>query len=134
MWIESAILSGGSERTEPAATAPSDFSFADLLTASLRFSFATVARADECLLESALDAVLQAASVIAEAAAVACSGSHGRRIGTIAFDGDHVCGAGSSECCAETKAITVHTARSVAFDQDLALQDRTDRALRRTME
>jgi hypothetical protein len=54
--------------------------------------------------------------------------------GTIDFDGDHVCGAGSSECCAETKAITAHAARSVAFDQDLALQDRTDRALRRTME
>jgi hypothetical protein len=40
------------------------------------------------LLRIALDATSQAASVIAGPAAVALSGSHGRRTGTIAFDGD----------------------------------------------
>jgi len=43
------------------------------------------------LLKLALDATLQAASVIDDSAADAWSGSHGRRTGTIGFDGERSC-------------------------------------------
>jgi hypothetical protein len=45
------------------------------------------AKAAQRLLRLALAVTLQAANVIADPAAAVCSGSHGRRNGTIAFDG-----------------------------------------------
>jgi hypothetical protein len=66
------------------------------------------------LLRIALDATLQAASGIAGSAAVALSGSHGRRTGTIAFDGEHACGDCKPKRCAGRKAITAPRAERTA--------------------
>jgi hypothetical protein len=82
-----------------------DLCFDDPLSACPRLWFATVAGAAECLLGSALDAVLQAAAGIDGRAGVASSGSRGRRIGVIAFDGEHSCDATRARDRFATRAI-----------------------------